>query len=105
MHAIVQVSRYRGGLCPDRIVSGKVRIWQRGVITLSEGSVADAPFELTDRELELWPWQRTTTIEKTQEIIGLELESETLNRLVWLHRGWTYWLGSGVAPQLSRHHL
>jgi len=23
--------------------------------------------------------------------------------LVWLHRGWTYWLGSGVAPQPARH--
>jgi hypothetical protein len=22
---------------------------------------------------------------------------------VWLHRGWTFWLGSGVAPQPSRH--
>ena len=30
----------------------------------------------------------------------------TLDRvkwLVWLHRGWTFWLGSGVAPQPSRH--
>jgi hypothetical protein len=30
----------------------------------------------------------------------------TLDRvkwLVWLYRGWTFWLSSGVAPQLSRH--
>ena len=30
----------------------------------------------------------------------------TLDRvkwLVWLHRGWTFWLGSGVAPQPTRH--
>ena len=30
----------------------------------------------------------------------------TLDRvkwLVWLHRGWTFWLGSGVAPQPKRH--
>ena len=22
---------------------------------------------------------------------------------MWLHRGWTFWLGSGVAPQPTRH--
>jgi len=30
----------------------------------------------------------------------------TLDRvkcLVWLFLGWTYWLGSGAAPQLDRH--
>lgn len=30
----------------------------------------------------------------------------TLDRvkwLVWLYRGWTFWLGSAVAPQPSRH--
>ena len=23
--------------------------------------------------------------------------------LVWLHRGWTFWLGSGVVPPPKRH--
>lgn len=30
----------------------------------------------------------------------------TLDRvkwLMWLHQGWTFWLGSGVAPQPRRH--
>ena len=28
---------------------------------------------------------------------------ERVKWLVWLYRGWTYWLGSGVAPQPERH--
>jgi len=33
---------------------------------------------------------------------GREVDASNVRWLVWLFRGWTYWLASGIAPQTER---
>ncbi len=43
---------------------------------------------------------------KVQDVLSIASNSRTtrdmVRWLVWLFRGWTYWLGSGIAPQPER---